>query len=354
MKIYFYKPHISLNTGASSFIGQLINYINSEVKSLEITSWRRSDVVFMSGEAVNIQLALLSLLSGKYLIYRVDGLRKPFHDFAASFGLHGANTFAMCRYYYLPLLKNITNSTRAIIIYLLAGTVIHQSMFVETCWNRYFTISRLILMQKKKFVVLNSFSRTSEFSCAATNNSDFTNLFYSKGTLPISSTILDSLFSYLLMTDKSQNIEPIHLDLFGSTRIFQLNKNYLHVISALTKHSINLIGSLSRNLYFDAIKNCRYHAFVLLEDFAACPNSVIEAMSFGIPVLGPNTGSFPELASDNELIIDVSQVNVDWQRVLGASRNYPGFKVFNHVKTHLGKENFKSYADIILSSSLSG
>ena len=35
--------------------------------------------------------------------------------------------------------------------------------------------------------------------------------------------------------------------------------------------------------------------YLCLEDSAPCPNSVIEALSIGIPVLGPNDGAVGEL-----------------------------------------------------------
>ena len=47
-----------------------------------------------------------------------------------------------------------------------------------------------------------------------------------------------------------------------------------------------------------------YDAYISLEILPPCPNSAIEAMSFGLPILGFSTGALYELAKDGALLAD--------------------------------------------------
>ena len=62
--------------------------------------------------------------------------------------------------------------------------------------------------------------------------------------------------------------------------------------------NVKIKGVVSRDEIKDIFKKNKKYIFVSLEINTACPNSVIEALNFGIPVLGYNSGSMSEIIDD--------------------------------------------------------
>ena len=54
----------------------------------------------------------------------------------------------------------------------------------------------------------------------------------------------------------------------------------------------------------DSIRNQKI-IHLALDVNSACPNSIIESMSYGIPIIGLNTGSLKEIIKDSGILVDV-------------------------------------------------
>ena len=61
--------------------------------------------------------------------------------------------------------------------------------------------------------------------------------------------------------------------------------------------NVKIKGIVSRDEIKDIFKKNKKYIFVSLEINTACPNSVIEALNFGIPVLGYKSGSMEEIVN---------------------------------------------------------
>ena len=101
----------------------------------------------------------------------------------------------------------------------------------------------------------------------------------------------------------------------------ELNDDFsVQILNSISDLKINYIGSIKKKIFKNIInKNIIYHGFISrkavlkillnsklylsLEKNPPCPNSVIEALSLGIPVVGFDTGSLKELVGDAGVIV---------------------------------------------------
>lgn len=120
-----------------------------------------------------------------------------------------------------------------------------------------------------------------------------------------------------------ENLEPTLLSVegnidsaFKSKKIIISNNKYNHEIygeisdnlkKEIEKNvNVKVNGIVSREKILEILKKKKKYIFVSLEMNAACPNSVIEALNHGIPVIGYNMGSMKEIVSkENGVLINV-------------------------------------------------
>lgn len=345
--VYFHASNINKNSGACSFINQLILYLNNSRICSSTNSWHSSSVIFMSGEAVSIRLILYSLCLRKHFVYRVDGMRRPFYEIYESVILSLNGNASLSLFFCIDLLKNIFRNSKALFAYLIASTVIHQSDFIEETWSMYYFIAKLINRRKRRFTVLNASLNISEKTVACCIQRPFIRLVYSKGTLPFKSHTMLSLFNYLIQTDLDKDTLPVHLDCFGGIQKLCCNKQLFNLSSSLTKHSVKFHGLVRRDEYLMILHSNQYDAFVLLEDFAPCPNAVIESYALGLPVIGPNSGSFPQLSISHDFILPTKITSDAWHLVLQNIKSIDKNRTIKHAETALSKTCFSAYENIL-------
>ena len=105
--------------------------------------------------------------------------------------------------------------------------------------------------------------------------------------------------AFLIAADKSPNI---YWDALGDGSEFEKVKN----IVANSKHSdrVNFYGSLSNNEIFNYYLNNNVFFFVNVSSSEGIPVSIMEAISFGVPVLATNVGGNDEIVgSDNGFLL---------------------------------------------------
>lgn len=98
-----------------------------------------------------------------------------------------------------------------------------------------------------------------------------------------------------------------------NTLVFGDSSAFLHDSSFKPASTIKFFGLVDKFEMYETIFSFSYQnnalpLFICLEERAACPNSVIESLSLGIPVIGLDDGSLPELVSPmGGLVLDSTQ-----------------------------------------------
>ena len=157
----------------------------------------------------------------------------------------------------------------------LADKIIYQSEFVKNLWQQYDYLNKPSIvihngsfkqkLKKKKFFNQNNLKLVAvegELNCEPMYH------------------ILDQL-------------SDINIDVYG---------NYDLKRASRIKGKIVFKGAVNREEILRVLPS--YDAYISLELLPPCPNSVIEAMSFGLPIFGFSTGALYELAKDGALLAD--------------------------------------------------
>ena len=158
-----------------------------------------------------------------------------------------------------------------------ADKIIYQSEFVKKMWQQYDYLN-------KPNIVIN-------------NGSPKQNL------KKVIKKIIDVNDLKLVAVEGELNYQPMYyiLDQLSDINIDVYGKYDLKKISKI-KGKIKFKGSVDREKILTVLQN--YDAYISLEILPPCPNSAIEAMSFGLPILGFSTGALYELAKDGALLAD--------------------------------------------------
>ena len=95
--------------------------------------------------------------------------------------------------------------------------------------------------------------------------------------------------------------------------------------------NIKFFGPVKRKQILKILAKRKKYIFISLEMFAPCPNSVIEAINHGIPVIGYKQGSMKEIIPDNNgILLNVSnKLTVNklelYQSISKINKNYNFF-----------------------------
>jgi glycosyltransferase involved in cell wall biosynthesis len=225
----------------------------------------KSTVIFVIGGTKKIFWLLKNKFYGIPIILRLDGI----NDYSYHFK-NGLKNFLKSR-----LINLIVNFTRLYI----ADHVVYQSLYVKKVWKN------LGGANIKSSIIYNAVDLR-EFT---PSNKKFN---YKKAKI----VVVEGTIQGELATNAIKAIPDFQLDLYGL-----IDKNVKENITNSKLTNFTLHGAVPRKNIPKVFKGKKI--YLSLEINPACPNSVIEALASGVPVVGFNSGSLKELVGDAGIIL---------------------------------------------------
>ena len=226
----------------------------------------KPDLIFVVGGTRHIFWLLRMKMRGVPVLYRLDGIS----------WLHRKKKVGIKHF----LIAEYRNMLGKIIHAFIADIIVYQSNFVQNWWNKAGYRKR-----KNPSIIYNGVILPRNTTIGTLNGKQ--NLLVLEGNIdysPYAVRLLNELASKL--GDK------IDIDLYGNFEL-TANKNKL-------AQTINYHGFLPRENVNDAMFGSIY---LSLDINPACPNTVIEALACGAPVVAFDTGSLKELVPEDAGII---------------------------------------------------
>ena len=243
-------------------------------RSLEAFDWsalpygklKGADVLLVVLGTRKLWLLVLAKLRRVRIIHRLDGVnwehREPGRPLKAR------------------LVWSLRNWLMAIIRRYFADVVIYQSEFIKDSWEQFYGAVHCR-------------------HCVIYNGTDIDNFF------PVKGSVRDGEGLSLLCVEGGVKVNDNLIDLLAAMSSRFVDSGILSTIKIAGKiseygksrlsniHGVELVGEIDRDdmpgLYRSA------DLFLCLEINPPCPNSVVEAMASGLPVVGYDTGSLREL-----------------------------------------------------------
>jgi glycosyltransferase involved in cell wall biosynthesis len=219
-------------------------------------------VVFVIGGTKKLFWLISLKLRGKKIIQRLDGLNWQ----------HRVKWPGLREWFKAEARELLVRFIRRFV----ANVIVYQTNFISNWWDQNYGP-----INKKSFIVKNGVD-LSEF-----HNLDLNNKKKSYEIVCVEGAVRGDPAYHILSSIKSWKV-----NVYGTadkTRIDLLKKKGLK--------NINFFGSIPRNEIHKVFK--KGSIFLNLEIIPPCPNSVIEAMSRGLPVISYNTGSIKELVGED-------------------------------------------------------
>lgn len=283
MKIFFTHKIESIG-GPSTFQKNLINFLNEqniETKFMKSFSYCRN--IFVIAGTRKVASLILNYFRGSNIFLRLDGTYK-LND------LKSKNIFALCKFY-------VQLSITVIIRNLLATHLIYQSAFVKDEWENEWG-----QVKKPHIVILNGADEKKYFSLAKKNAE------YSK-----------SRHDFLIVEGNINESEE-------TIKRLEIISKALDIVDP--DASINIVGGVSEKFIkiFEGRNNLIWHGkingdfsylyegkiYFPIEIDPACPNSLIESLGAGCPVLSVINGSIKEIVpTESSCLIKREQLSVD-------------------------------------------
>lgn len=222
---------------------------------------KKPDIVFVVGGTKRLFWLWIMKRKGVPIIYRLDGIS----------WLHKKKKVGVKNF----LLAEFRNWSSKIIHAILADRIIYQSNFVKNWWDNSGWKKR------KKISVIHNGVEISDKEVVTEKPK-------SKRLVILEGTIDYTPYAVQLINDLAEQLpEDISIELYGKFE----NPDNESKISNRVKYG----GFLDRKEVKNVMKGSVY---LSLDINPACPNTVIEAMSCGAPVVAFDTGALPELVKN--------------------------------------------------------
>jgi glycosyltransferase involved in cell wall biosynthesis len=233
------------------------------------------DLIFVVGGTRYLGWLIRMKLKGVPILYRLDGIS----------WLHRKKKVGLKTF----LLAEFRNFLSKIIHAFIADAIVYQSFFVENWWNR-----SGISKRKNTCIIYNGL-KISELHYAGSS-------FFKNKLVILEGNIDYSPYAIKLLNELAKMIgEQISIELYGN---FEYPENRKTLEPEIKYHGF---------LPGDQVKVAMQGSiFLSLDIHPACPNTVIEAMASGTPVVAFDTGSLKELVPPEAGII-VSYGSDPWQ-----------------------------------------
>ncbi|KAF5028253.1 Glycosyl transferases group 1 [anaerobic digester metagenome] len=261
-------PHAPGTGGPGSFQ-------NRFEKELGLRGWKieykgkstKADIIFIVGGTKSLLWLFRMKFMGKPVIYRLDGIS----------WLHKKKKVGLKKF----LLAEYRNWNNKLIHAFIADKIIYQSYFVKMWWD-----SEGWRKKKKSAIIYNGAPITDGFKKDSVLNPP-NRLVVLEGTIdysPYAIRLLNDLANLLPAT--------IQLELYGGF------EDLRH--KAMLSTAVNYKGIIPHDEVNKVLINSVY---LSLDINPACPNTVIEALSCGTPVVAFDTGSLKELVQQDAGVI---------------------------------------------------
>tara|TARA_B100000925_G_C21966930_1_gene456005 strand:+ start:105 stop:1073 length:969 start_codon:yes stop_codon:yes gene_type:complete len=279
--------------GSGTFLQYFKKYLIKKGHTLlNINRKEKKDYIFITGSNIrNIILIFHNILSGSKIITRVDG-KNWIHKYKPT----------SIKRYILSILQNLN----VFFFQIISNKIIYQSNFIQKDWGQN-------IFKKKSVVIYNG------------SSFNFKRRIFKKTIQPILISVEGSIDS-AFQSEKIINYIGMNYryEIYGKVSN-RLKKKFVRY------KNITFHGQVPRSKVKKILSKKRKFIFISLEMFAPCPNSVIEALNHGIPVIGYDQGSMREIVRSNQgSLIKVSE-----------DFNFDKSKLLNKVN-HISK-NYKKY-----------
>lgn len=228
-----------------------------------------SNLVFVVGGTKKIGWLRKMKKKGVPILYRLDGI-----NWLHRTGKYGVKKFFIDEY------RNLNSK---IIHAFFADYIVYQSEFVHKWWDK------VGLKKIEEYHIINNGVDINEFNDRNQSPNSKDRLVILEGTIDYTPYAIELMNELAFALPKN-----IQIDVYG--RFEDVNN-----IQKLNQR-INYHGLLPRTEVSDALKNSIY---LSLDINAACPNTVVEALASGSPVVGFDTGALKELVvHDSGIIVE--------------------------------------------------
>ncbi|MFQ5786628.1 MAG: glycosyltransferase [Thermodesulfobacteriota bacterium] len=313
MKSYKY-PHSSQKTRFGVFVDETKvtsgqRFWCALAKELEPSSvsMRQKPSVILFNISAPLMRILRAKLMGCKVVLRVDGLYadRLSEEFLSTFRpvilryiLRVLSKLRWTRTLATDIANVLNRNYGAFARIFFANCVVYQSEFSKKCYERYFPY-------KPNTVILNG-TRVrfdNEFTTSGERNEIRLVTIFSSWMLL---KRMGEIVRFVHYTREKRGLN-IHLTILGyNENVRPVNFTQDDVITVRTSNYIATtppfnLGDFSVDIA-SIMKNA--HAFIWIAYRDCCPNAVIEAMSFGLPLVGVASGGVPEIVEDAGVLLE--------------------------------------------------
>ena len=247
--------------------------------------------------------------------------------------LDGSSLINPGKYSLKILTKALLSDILTIVYIIFADHVVFQSIYTKNVWN--FVIS---FLKKSNSIIYNPSpsTLTEYYKKTRKEKAEKINLICLEGSVQkfLAERILKSINN------------KYRVDIYG--KVSQSLKNKF-----IEKNNIFFNGYINQDVIFRQIKALPY-VYVCLEKNPPCPNSVLEMLSLGVPIIGLNSGSLGELIGEAGILIDPNEIYLDtFANLLNDSlsqieNSYFEYQELTLKRSFLFKEKYtlKKYLDL--------
>jgi glycosyltransferase involved in cell wall biosynthesis len=269
-KLICYPHPAPEHGGPGSFQTRFTAALSADGIESTVLSFRaRPDAILIVGGTRRLIMVSFWKLLGVPVLYRLDGINY----------VHRLQPTPPERW----LLAEMRNLLMVLIIKYLADAVVYQSKYVRETWERRGLTGRARIER----VIYNGYSPARQYEKCTDRSGE-------QGPLRV--VCVEGAINGRPAVEILCSVAYCSVSVYGKCEV-----KYAAEIERRTGGNVRMLGLISRdevpNVYVGKV------AFLLLETNPPCPNSVIEALAHGCPVVAFRSGSIEELVDESSGII---------------------------------------------------